>query len=111
MIWMLVLVQTAWRECTVVRRYITMTQERHVEITLRHSCEQAVCGAGGTSLFTSLRERLEREVGELAAQNAKVKVTSPANTMERRFSVWLGQFLLMTADIVHPITWDFSTEC
>ncbi len=33
---------------------------------------------------------MEREVGELAAQNAKVKVTSPANTMERRFSVWLG---------------------
>ena len=50
-----------------------------------------LCGKGGTSLFTSLRERLEREVGELAAQNAKVKVTSPANTMERRFSVWLGQ--------------------
>ena len=49
------------------------------------------CGcAGGTSLFPSLRERVEREVGELAAQNAKVKVTSPANTMERRFSVWLG---------------------
>ena len=46
--------------------------------------------AGGTSLFPSLRERVEREVGELAAQNAKVKVTSPANTMERRFSVWLG---------------------
>lgn len=48
------------------------------------------CCAGGTSLFPSLRERVEREVGELAAQNAKVKVTSPANTMERRFSVWLG---------------------
>ena len=90
-----------------------MKQERHVEVRVSvvHWCEQAVCWAGGTSLFTSLRERLEREVGELAAQNAKVKVTSPANTMERRFSVWLVQFLLMTADIVHSITWDFSTEC
>lgn len=46
--------------------------------------------AGGTSLFTSLRERLERELGEQAPPNAKVKVTSPANIMERRFSVWLG---------------------
>lgn len=51
--------------------------------------------AGGTSLFPSLRERAEREVGELAAQNAKVKVTSPANTMERRFSVWLGKCFLL----------------
>ena len=36
-------------------------------------------------------------MGELAAQNAKVKVTSPANTMERRFSVWLGQCSLVFA--------------
>lgn len=62
--------------------------------------------AGGTSLFPSLRERVEREVGELAAQNAKVKVTSPANTMERRFSVWLGQCFL-----VYFLSVCFLLEC
>ena len=41
-------------------------------------------------MFTSMRERLERELGEQAPPNAKVKVTSPANNKERRFSVWLG---------------------
>ena len=64
-------------------------------LTCKHKTlsETELVSAGGTSLFTSLRERLEREVGELAAQSAKVKVTSPANTMERRFSVWLGRCL------------------
>lgn len=47
--------------------------------------------AGGTALFTGLRDRLERELAEAAPHNAKVKVTSPANTLERRFSVWIGK--------------------
>lgn len=46
--------------------------------------------AGGTALFTGLRDRLERELAEAAPHNAKVKVTSPANSLERRFSVWIG---------------------
>ncbi len=47
--------------------------------------------AGGCSLFTTLRDRVERELGELAPQTAKVKVTSPANATERRFAVWIGE--------------------
>ena len=46
--------------------------------------------AGGTALFTGVRERLEKELVEVAPQVAKVKVTSPMNTIERRFSVWIG---------------------
>lgn len=46
--------------------------------------------AGGTAMFTGLRDRLERELAEAAPHNAKVKVTSPANSLERRFSVWIG---------------------
>lgn len=64
------------------------------DVDVRRDLYSGIILTGGTSLFTSLRERLEREVGELAAQNAKVKVTSPANTMERRFSVWLGGSIL-----------------
>ena len=50
----------------------------------------SIIGAGGTSLFTGVRERLERELLEVAPQAAKVKVTSPMNLIERRFSVWIG---------------------
>ncbi|KAL3131210.1 hypothetical protein ABBQ38_000509 [Trebouxia sp. C0009 RCD-2024] len=64
------------------------------DVDVRRDLYSGIILTGGTSLFPSLRERVEREVGELAAQNAKVKVTSPANTMERRFSVWLGGSIL-----------------
>ena len=47
--------------------------------------------AGGTSLFTAVRDRLERELVEAAPQTAKVKVTAPTNSLERRFSVWIGE--------------------
>ncbi len=41
-------------------------------------------------MFTGLRDRLERELAEAAPHNCKVKVTSPANSLERKFSVWIG---------------------
>ena len=41
-------------------------------------------------MFTQLRERLERELNEVAPHTVKVKVVTPANAVERRFSVWIG---------------------
>lgn len=63
---------------------------RHARRTARHPPLTYILGAGGTSLFTGVRERLERELLEVAPQAAKVKVTSPMNLIERRFSVWIG---------------------
>ena len=40
--------------------------------------------------LTQCRERLEKEIAEAAPPNSRVKVTSPANAIERRFSVWIG---------------------
>ena len=56
--------------------------------------------AGGTSQLGGLRERLERELGEVAAQNARVKVHTPANMLERRFGVWLGELLCSVTVLV-----------
>ena len=69
----------------------------------------AVTAAGGTSQLGGLRERLERELGEVAAQNARVKVHTPANMLERRFGVWLGELLcsvvvLVLLDCLHAGT-------
>ena len=50
-----------------------------------------VCGTGGSSLLVQLRERLERELSDRAPPTAKVKVTAPTNSVERRFSVWIGE--------------------
>ncbi len=44
-------------------------------------------------MFTQLRERLERELNEVAPHTVKVKVVTPANAVERRFSVWIGALL------------------
>ena len=56
--------------------------------------------SGGTALLPGLRERLERDLAAHAASQvalaatSKVKVTSPANAVERRFSVWIGGSIL-----------------
>ena len=42
-------------------------------------------------MLTGLRDRLERELTNTAPHTAKVKVTSPSNALERRFSTWIGE--------------------
>ena len=54
-------------------------------------CAHWYCTAGGTSLLTQLRERLERELLEGAPPTAKVKITCPSNSVERRCNVWIGE--------------------
>ncbi|KAL4856209.1 Actin-related protein 4 [Chlorella vulgaris] len=49
---------------------------------------------GGTAGFAALRDRLEKEVSELAPQMAKVKVVCSANAVERRYGVWIGGSIL-----------------
>ncbi len=46
---------------------------------------------GGTSLVGGLRERLEKEMSEQVPPAVKVKVVTPANSLERRYSVWIGR--------------------
>ncbi len=44
------------------------------------------------AVHVQCRERLEKEIAEAAPPNSRVKVTSPANAIERRFSVWIGAY-------------------
>ena len=50
--------------------------------------------AGGGSLFAGLRERLESELHDRAPTNVRVKVTASVNTVERKFSTWIGGSIL-----------------
>lgn len=70
--------------------------------------------AGGNSLFVSMKERLERDLQDLAPPNARVKITCPPNTLERRFSVWLGKhsagnscLLALTSCLNFHVTLDY----
>lgn len=57
--------------------------------------------SGGSSLFGSLRERLEKELLELGPQTAKFKITAPMNNQERRFSTWIGEFCVVSHALNH----------
>ncbi len=64
------------------------------DVDVRRELYGGVVLGGGTALFAGLRERLERELAEGAPAAARVKVTSPANAVERRFGVWVGGSIL-----------------
>eukprot|EP00877_Chromochloris_zofingiensis_P009880 jgi/Chrzof1/5145/Cz15g13070.t1 len=64
------------------------------DVDIRREMYNGVVLSGGTSLFTGLRDRLEKDLFDLAPQGTKVKVTSPVNPTERRFSVWIGGSIL-----------------
>lgn len=54
-------------------------------------CEWLQYPAGGTSLLTQMRERLELEISAAAPGGTKVKVTAPVNPVERRYATWIGE--------------------
>jgi actin-like protein 6A len=51
----------------------------------------------------STKERLDRELLELAPQAARVRVTTHQNATERRFSVWLGGSILGSLGSFHQL--------
>ncbi|PRW20870.1 Actin-related 4 [Chlorella sorokiniana] len=64
------------------------------DVDVRKDLYGNVVLTGGTAGFAGLRERLEKELADLAPQMAKVKVVCPTNTVERRYSVWIGGSIL-----------------
>eukprot|EP00879_Flechtneria_rotunda_P014270 GHRR01014907.1.p2 GENE.GHRR01014907.1~~GHRR01014907.1.p2 ORF type:complete len:202 (+),score=78.44 GHRR01014907.1:1401-2006(+) len=61
---------------------------------VRKDLYQHVVLAGGTSLLTQMRERLELEVSAAAPGGTKVKVTAPVNPTERQYATWIGGSIL-----------------
>eukprot|EP00775_Hariotina_reticulata_P005728 gene5728-5968_t len=61
---------------------------------VRKDLYQHVVLAGGTSLLTQMRERLELDISAAAPGGTKVKVTAPVNPTERRHAVWIGGSIL-----------------
>jgi len=47
--------------------------------------------SGGTTMFSGIAERLNKEVVALAPSTVKIKVVAPA---ERKYSVWIGGSIL-----------------
>jgi len=64
------------------------------DVDVRKELYGGVLLTGGSSLFPSFRERLERELIEASPSASKLKVTASTSTLERRFSVWIGGSIL-----------------
>ena len=52
---------------------------------------------GGTSMFSQMRDRLEKELVDGTTQVVKIKVVTPVNSSERKFNVWIGMCLVCSA--------------
>uniref|UniRef100_A0A7S1ENS4 Uncharacterized protein n=1 Tax=Ostreococcus mediterraneus TaxID=1486918 RepID=A0A7S1ENS4_9CHLO len=50
--------------------------------------------SGGSSMFTSMRERVEGALFDHAPQNVRTKVIASMNSVERRFATWIGGSIL-----------------
>lgn len=64
------------------------------DIDVRRELFNSIVLTGGTSLFASLQKRLEDEVTNMAPSMMKVRVTSPSNAIEKRYSTWIGGSIL-----------------
>ncbi|KAJ3682299.1 hypothetical protein LUZ60_014872 [Juncus effusus] len=64
------------------------------DVDIRRELFSSILLAGGTSSMQQLKERLEKELMEVAPQSARVKVLASGNAIERRFSVWIGGSIL-----------------
>ena len=64
------------------------------DVDIRRELLNGVVMTGGSSLLRNMRERLDRELVELAPQSMRLRVHAPNSSMERRCSVWIGGSIL-----------------
>ena len=62
---------------------------------LRKELFKNILIAGGTSMFSGINDRLEKEIRNLVPETTKVKVIAPS---ERRYSAWTGGSILSMMD-------------
>merc|ERR1711978_484602 len=61
------------------------------DIDIRKDLWQNVVLSGGTTMFTGIDERLQKELKDQAPASVKVKIVAPP---ERKYSVWIGGSIL-----------------
>jgi len=61
------------------------------DVDIRRDLYKNIVMSGGTTMFTGIPERLEKEMKALAPQSMDIKVIAPP---ERKYSVWIGGSIL-----------------
>jgi len=70
---------------------LTYDSIQKCDIDIRKDLYQNVVLSGGTTMFTGIDKRLEKEMTQLAPASVKVKIVAPP---ERKYSVWIGGSIL-----------------
>ncbi len=61
------------------------------DVDIRKNLYESVILSGGTTMFPGIKDRLQKELINLAPSTMKVKVLAPE---ERKYLVWLGGAIL-----------------
>jgi len=70
---------------------LTYDSIQKCDIDIRKDLYTNVVLSGGTTMFTGIDKRLEKELTQLAPASVKVKIVAPP---ERKYSVWIGGSIL-----------------
>merc|ERR1712109_390300 len=70
---------------------LTFQSVMKCDVDIRRDLYKNIVMSGGTTMFTGIPERLEKEMKALAPQNMDIKVIAPP---ERKYSVWIGGSIL-----------------
>jgi actin-related protein len=70
------------------------------EAELRPHMFSNIVLSGGNTMFGGMKERLERDVAELAPSDTRVHVVAPP---ERRYSAWIGGSILASLPSMQPM--------
>jgi actin-like protein 6A len=65
-----------------------------LDTDLRKELASNIVVTGGASLFPTLDQRLSIELGEVLPSTCKYKVIASKNSVENRFSAWIGGSIL-----------------
>ncbi|KAL7530378.1 hypothetical protein ACHAXR_003452 [Thalassiosira sp. AJA248-18] len=65
-----------------------------LDVDLRKELSSNIILTGGASLFPTLDKRLSTELGEVLPSSYKYKVISSKNSVENRYSAWIGGSVL-----------------
>ena len=61
------------------------------DIDIRSELYNNICLSGGSTMYTGLQERMQKEITALAPAGNKIRVLAPE---ERKYSVWIGGSIL-----------------
>ncbi|KAL7444073.1 hypothetical protein ACHAXH_009919 [Discostella pseudostelligera] len=65
-----------------------------LDVDLRKDLSSNIIVTGGASLFPTLDQRLSIELGEILPSSCKYKVIASKNSVENRYSAWIGGSIL-----------------